>query len=151
VSILAENIPPTDAIQKTAIPNIFAVTAGPNSPNPSGLLASEGMKRFLDFVAMNFEYVVVDTPPVGPVADALIIGSQIDGVVLTVRGGRTPREQVTRTRDKLIRANVKILGVLINNLEEDTPGYGRYYYYGKSYGDTPRTYGEPPRAAGAKS
>jgi len=148
VSILAENIAPTEAIQKSTIPNVFLVTAGPNSPNPSGLLASEGMKKFLDFVKMNFDFIVIDTPPVSPVADAMILGNEVDGVVLTVRGGRTPREQVTRTRDKLLRSNVKVLGVLINNLEEDTQGYGRYYsYYGKTYGASDKPYADTPRAA----
>jgi capsular exopolysaccharide synthesis family protein len=151
VSILAENVPPTDAIQKTVVPNLFVVTAGPNSPNPSGLLASDAMTRFLEFVTMNFDYVVIDTPPVSPVADAIVIGHQVDGVVVTVKGGNTPRELITRTRDKLSRAGVKILGVLINNLVEDTTGYGKYYYYTKGYGETPRNYGEPPRAAGSRA
>ena len=76
-------------------------------------------------------------------ADAFLIGNVVDGVVLTVRGGVTSREHVIRTRDKLIRSRVKILGVLINNLEDEPTAYGKYYsYYGKAsdtpYADTPR-------------
>ena len=147
VSILAENIAPTEALQKTAVPGVFVVTAGPNSPNPSGLLSSDAMKKFLEFVSMNFDYVVIDTPPVSPIADALLLGSMTDGVVLTVKGGKTPREQIIRVRDKLLRANVKILGVLINNLVENAPGYGKYYSYGKEYGTTTKPYAEEPKAA----
>jgi succinoglycan biosynthesis transport protein ExoP len=148
VSILAENIAPTEAIQKTAIPGVFVVTAGPNSPNPSGLLSSDAMKKFLEFVSMNFDYVVIDTPPVSPIADALLLGNLTDGVILTVKGGKTPREQIIRVRDKLLRSNVKILGVLINNLVENTAGYGKYYsYYGKDEGMAAKPYADAPRAA----
>ena len=145
VSILAEGATPTDVITQTSIPNVFLIPSGPNSPNPSGLLSSPAMGKLLEFTAMNFDYVILDTPPVSPVADALLLGHVVDGVVLTVRGGRTSREHVTRARDKLLRSNVRILGVLINNLEEEAPVYGRYYdYYGKRatldepYADTPR-------------
>ena len=63
------------------------------------------------------------------VADAILLGYQADGAVVCVKGGSTPREQVARARDKLQRSNVRILGVLINNLEEDPTGYGKYYHY----------------------
>jgi capsular exopolysaccharide synthesis family protein len=141
VSVLAENLRPTDAIIKIAnIPGLFVMPSGPTSPNPSALLTSDTMTRFMAFATENFDHVIIDTPPVGPVADALIIGNQCDGVVIIVKGGATPREQVARTRDKLARSHARILGVLINRLEEDIPGYGKYYsYYGKAYGDTSST------------
>jgi capsular exopolysaccharide synthesis family protein len=146
VSVLAENAAPTDALQQTSIPNVSVVTSGPNSPNPSALLSSDAMSKFLEFLTMNFDFVVIDTPPVSPVADAFLIGNIVDGVVLTVRGGRTPREHVLRTRDKLLRSNVEILGVLINNLEEESVGSGRYYsYYGKGYSASEKPYAETPR------
>lgn len=146
VSVLAENAVPTDALQQTSIPNVSVVTSGPSSPNPSALLASEAMNRFLEFLRMNFDFVVLDTPPVSPVADAFLIGNIVDGVVLTVRGGRTPREHVVRTRDKLLRSKVSILGVLINNLEEESVGYGKYYsYYGKGYSAQEKPYADTPR------
>ena len=135
VSILAENVPPTDAISKTSLPNVFLVPSGPNSPNPSGLLSSAAMRKFIEFVSANFDHVVIDTPPVSLIADALMVGSIIDGVVLTIRGGKTPREQVVRVRDRLLRSNARILGALINNLQDDHRAYGRYYaYYGYGQG-----------------
>lgn len=146
VSVLAENAIPTEALQQTSVPNVSVVTSGPSSPNPSALLSSDAMRTFLEFLSLNFDYVVLDTPPASPVADAFLIGSVADGVVLVVRGGQTPREHVLRTRDKLARSGVRILGVLINNLEEDMASYGKYYpYYGKGYAHE-KAYGEPPRA-----
>jgi polysaccharide biosynthesis transport protein len=133
VSILAESLEPSRAIQETQIPNVSVITAGPASPNPSGLLASDAMEKLLRFALLNFEYVVIDSPPVQAVADALILGSRTDGIVICVEGGRTPREHVMRVRDKLQRANVRILGVLINNLQQSTAyGYGDPYRYASS-------------------
>lgn len=136
VSILAENLDAVQAIAATSIPNLFVVPSGPTSPNPSGLLSSKGMEQFLKAATHNFDYVIIDAPPLGAVADAILIGHQADGAVLCVRGGKTPREMVSRVRDRLTRSNVRILGVLINNLEEHASGYGAYYYkaeYGKPY------------------
>jgi succinoglycan biosynthesis transport protein ExoP len=149
VSILAENVLPSEAIVKvTNIPGLFVISSGPSAPNPSALLASEAMTKFMEFATSNFDHVIIDTPPVGPVADALIIGNQCDGVVVVVKGGGTPRDQVARTRDKLQRSSVRILGVLINNLEEDASIYGKYYsYYGKAYGDAASVTNPKPAAA----
>ncbi len=139
VSILAEGLAAADAVTRTTIPGVFAVPAGPTSPNPSGLLSSGGMTNFLEYARTNFDFVIIDTPPVSPVADAILLGYQTDGVVLCVKGGETPRDHVARVRDKLRRANVRILGVLINNLVEDVYGryyYGQYYAGAKAYVDS---------------
>ncbi|MEO8189183.1 MAG: polysaccharide biosynthesis tyrosine autokinase [Acidobacteriota bacterium] len=132
VSILAENLAPDRAIVKTDVPNLFVVPSGPSSPNPSGLLASDAMSGFLEMAAVNFDYLVLDTPPVAPVADALVLGNQTDGVVLCVQGGKTPRDQVARVRDRMHLSNVRILGVLINNTTEQARGYehAEDAYYG---------------------
>src|SRR5262249_14062758 len=112
VSVLAEDLNPDRAIAKTDVPDVFVLPSGPSSPNPSGLLSSEAMSNFLEFARLNFEYVILDAPPVAAVADALVLGHQTDGVVLRVHGGKTRREHVTGVRDKLFRSNVRILGVL---------------------------------------
>lgn len=142
VSILVENVSPTRAIQATAIPGVSVVTAGLPSPNPSGLLSSESMRTFLQFAEMNFDYVVLDSPPLDSVADALLIGSLTDGVVLCVEGGRTPRDRVRRTRNRLARSNVNILGVIINKFNDQSFEYG----YGKAYRDYRMPYGAERQA-----
>ena len=88
VSVLAENIEPSRAIVKTNYPGVFVVPAGPETPNPSGLLSSDAMRKFLELAATNFDHVVVDTPPVLLVSDTLVFAQQVDGVLLCVRGGR---------------------------------------------------------------
>jgi len=139
VSILVENVSPTRVIQPTQIPGVSVVTSGPPSPNPSGLLSSESMRTLLQFAEMNFDYVLLDSPPLDSVADAMLIGAQTDGVVLCVEGGSTPRDRVRRICNRLRAGNVTILGVLINKFHEPAFGYGygksyRYYRAGYGYG-----------------
>lgn len=130
VTILAENARAADVTVKTAYPGLSVIPAGPISPNPSGLLASDAMADLLKASASNYDFVVIDTPPISMVSDAILLAYRADGAVLCVKGGQTPREQVSRVRDKMLRSNVRILGVLINNLEDDPTAYGgRYYHY----------------------
>ena len=150
VSVLAEELDATRAIQPAGIPNLFLLPAGPSSPNPSGLLSSEAMSTLLQLAGMNFDYIVIDSPPVFPVADALVLGAQTDGVVLCVKGAATPRELVQRVRDKLLRANVRILGVVLNEVPLDSTTAAEYQAYGGYY-DQARTAGTPPAAATAES
>ena len=133
VSVLAENLEPARSIVKTDVPDLFLVPSGPATPNPSGLLSSEGMSKFLDLASMNFDFLILDGPPVAPVADSLLLGHLTDGAVICVQGGRTPREHVARVRDRLLRSNVRILGVVVNNVEETGDEYGRRYGYDDAY------------------
>ena len=137
VSILAENLNPERAVANTSIPDVFLLPSGPTSPNPSGLLSSDAMGNLLDFARMNYDYVILDAPPVIAVADSILLGHQTDGVVLCVKGGDTPRDAVLRARDKLVRSGVRVLGVVVNNLDEEAGGYGKRYaddetYYGEA-------------------
>ncbi len=147
VSVLAENLEPSRAIVKTNHAGVFVVPAGPETPNPSGLLSSDAMQKFMELAATNFDYVVVDTPPVLLVSDTLVFAQQTDGILLCVRGGVTPRDQVIRARDRILRAGASILGVLINALD---PEPGSYYYkpYTYEYGSERR---EPEVPAEART
>ena len=148
VSVLAENLEPSRAIVKTPYPGVFVVPAGPETPNPSALLSSDAMKKFLELAGTNFDHVILDTPPVLLVSDTLVFAQQTDGVVLCVRGGETPREQVVRAQERILRSGVSILGVLINALEPEPGHYYRPYAYeygaDKAAAATPP---EPPPAA----
>ena len=145
VTILAENDDPTQVIIQTQVGGVFLLPAGPTTPNPSGLLSSKAMSALLRIAREKFDHVIIDTPPVSPISDALLLRHQADGVVLCVHGGRTPREVVVRVRDDIFRANVRILGVLLNNLEHEAGGaYGKYYYYQKYYGDAGNAEAQAP-------
>jgi capsular exopolysaccharide synthesis family protein len=141
VTVLAENLDRSRAIVKTAVPNVFLLPAGPASPNPSGLLSSAAMSRLLDEVKAEYDFVVIDTPPLFPIADALILGHQTDGVVLCVRAAETLRPRAVRAREALVQNQSRILGVVLNAVPATAGGYEEVYglYYG------------PPREAGDAS
>lgn len=151
VSILAEGTDVSAALQRTKVPGVSVLTSGPSSPNPSGLLASDRMAQLVDGLKGAFDHVLVDSPPVHAVADALILGNLCDGVVLCVKGGVTVREMVVRTRDKLARSEARVLGVLLNNLQASRGVYGGYYRYKGAgtyaYGDEPGPASESPAAS----
>lgn len=136
VTVLAENLGRSRAIVKTTVPNLFLLPAGPAAPNPSGLLSSEAMTALLEEVKGEFDFVVIDTPPLFPLADALLLGHQTDGVVLCVRAGETLRPRVARAREALLENRSRILGVVLNAVPVSAGGYDESYglYYGLSSG-----------------
>ena len=114
---------------------LFFVSAGPTPPNPAELVGSARMRDALDALREAYDFVILDSPPVLPVTDAVVLGREADGAVLVVKGHDTPRELLRRARDQLLQANVHILGAVVNNVDlrwGDTYFYSRYYggYYG---------------------
>jgi polysaccharide biosynthesis transport protein len=131
VNYLAASASLEEIIQPTEVPNLSVVLSGPIPPNPSELLASDRMKHLIEEVRARFAYVIFDSPPVLAVTDAIVLGASADGVVLTVHGGKTPREHVQRSAERLRQAKIPVLGAILNNL--DLQQYG--YNYRKSYYD----------------
>jgi capsular exopolysaccharide synthesis family protein len=117
-------------IQQTGIPNLFVVPSGPIPPNPPELLGSARMTRALELLGRHFDYVVIDGPPLVPVTDALVVSTQVNGVVLVVQGGKTPNDVVQKARNLLRSVDAKILGVLVNNVKVDSPDIYYYSYRG---------------------
>jgi polysaccharide biosynthesis transport protein len=150
-TFLSGNSDLSSLIQQSEIPNLFAVSAGRVPPNPAELLGSARMKQGLTLLDEYFDHIVIDSPPVLSVTDARIIGSLVDGVVLVVKGGETPKEAVQRTKRLLQEVHAHILGTLLNNVDvhsADYYYYSKYYYYGygKKYG-----YGmDPDKQEGVK-
>jgi succinoglycan biosynthesis transport protein ExoP len=120
-------------IQKTEVPNLSAVTSGRIPPNPAELIGSQRMKEGLALLAQSFSHIVIDTPPVLSVTDARVLGTLVDGVILVIKGGATPREAVRLTKRLLRDVHARILGTLLNDVNihsTDYLYYSRYYYYG---------------------
>ncbi|NOT59024.1 MAG: polysaccharide biosynthesis tyrosine autokinase [Acidobacteria bacterium] len=125
-----------------AMPNLYVLPVGPLPPNPAELLGSSKMKIVVETLASNFDYVVIDSPPVSSFADSLILSSLVEGVIIVVRSGFTPREMAQRTKAHLQSVGAKILGVVINQIKLQphdyyyySSYYSRYYYSG---GDSER-------------
>ena len=109
------------------------IPAGSKSLNPPDVLGSERMKALIAHLKETFDYVVLDTPPVGPVVDAVVMANLADKTILVVRWASTPRELV-ETSLKQVSAQKRAAGIVFNFINQDRARkYGGEYYYGKSY------------------
>jgi capsular exopolysaccharide synthesis family protein len=115
-------------IQPSTIQNLFVVTSGPVPPNPPELLGSARMLSALELLKRHFDIVIIDSPPVTPVTDALVLAPHVSGVVLVV-GSRTSVTAAQAARNHLRSVNANVLGVLVNSVKIDlTDAYGSYYH-----------------------
>lgn len=131
-------------VAATEVTNLWVVPAGPVPPNPSELLASPRFGELLAWTRRSFDLVIFDTAPTLAVADALIVGTAVDGLVLCLRAGRVERRDARACLDRLRHAEVRLLGAVLNRAR---PVEGRY---GSSYGGYGGYVEEPtPRAAAA--
>lgn len=118
--------------QPTKIAGLDAMTCGPLPPNPAELLSSERMKTVLHEAVENYDTVLLDSPPLLSVADGRILSTLVEGSVLVVRGGVTPRDVSRRALDYAQSVGAHVIGVVLNNL--DTSVHDGYYrYYGPRY------------------
>ncbi len=120
-------------LQETTVPNLRLLTSGPIPPNPAELLNSQRMAEVLAALKKESDIVIIDTPPILTVADASILGPQVNGVVLVVETGRTRRDTLVNGVERLAQTGTHIFGVLLNKVNLDRAGYGYYYYYYSSY------------------
>jgi capsular exopolysaccharide synthesis family protein len=111
---------------------LWLLPAGPIPDQPAELLDSSNMKRLIEAARKQFDMVVIDSPPVLPVADPGILGRLVDGVVLVVRSGKTQRGTLEKTKGLLKQTHAKMLGCLLTCTEFFTPSYYGYYKYGNN-------------------
>jgi polysaccharide biosynthesis transport protein len=116
------------------IPGLHVVPAGHMPPYPSEMLASDAMPRLLQLWREQYRYIVIDTPPVLAVTDAVVCARIADVVVLIARSEKTGRQSLVRTRDILRKVRANIAGVVVNDLSFDSVEYRQYYgHYGSAY------------------
>jgi len=126
------------AIQATGIENLFLLPSGPRPPKPAELLESNRMRFLLDFLKRQYDVVLLDSPPLLPTSDALLLAPDADGVILMVKAGQVTRELVQKAVDQLQHAQANLIGVVLNDVDTKREGYYKYYhkYYAKYYGET---------------
>jgi polysaccharide biosynthesis transport protein len=131
-----------DVIKSTDIPNLYVLPCGPLPPNPAELLMTKRFAHVLDELKTRFDRIILDSPPLQAVTDAVVLSKQTDGVVMVVRAGKTLRDDVKRSARQIRGVDGAIVGVILNEFDiEDRHGY-YYRYYG--YGETA---GEPAEAS----
>jgi len=115
---------------RDVIKRVTFIPSGKIPPNPAELLGSLEMAAIIDELAKAFDFVLIDSPPLLPVTDSVILSRYVDGVVLVVRGGSTPRNVIADAKGRLQAVGARILGVVLNDV--DITG-GDYYYYNRYY------------------
>jgi len=133
-NVLTGSITLEQAISSTAIlPNLFVLPAGTPPPNPAELLASSNMREVLSELQLQYDHIVIDTPPTLSVTDAVVLSQRADAVVLVIRSGQTTKQALRRSRDILTQVSAKVVGVLLNAVDLSSPDYYYYYEYQGKY------------------
>src|SRR5262249_12708477 len=117
-----------DAVKNTGIDGLYLLPAGPVPPNPAELLQSERYAEVLRELVTRFDRIIIDSPPVGVVTDALILSTRADGLVMVLRSGSTPKRAAFRGRQALLDLKAHIYGAVLNDVDLGSRA-GQYYYY----------------------
>jgi capsular exopolysaccharide synthesis family protein len=133
-SALLEEHPDLDGLlQETTVPGLQVLTSGPLPPNASELLGSARMRELLVALGSQADILLLDSPPATALADAAVLATQTDGVLLILDSGVTRREAARRAMEALRRVNARVVGAILNRLPTSGGGYYYYYYYHGRY------------------
>ena len=129
-------------IKPTEVPNLFVLPCGPTPPNPAELLLTKRFETVLRELGKRFDRIILDSPPIQPVTDAIVLSKRVDGVILVVRASKTMRDELRRSARMVRDVGGLIVGVIVNELDaRDT--YGGYGYSGHGYGRYGGYYADP--------
>lgn len=127
--VLIERATLDDVIQPYGDHGLDIIGAGPIPPNPSELLASDAMSMALAQLSARYDYVLIDTPPVLPVTDAVVLSTKVDGIIVLVGTTIVRREQLEATMEALEAVNNNLLGLVLNRVGTRGGDGGSYYGY----------------------
>jgi len=129
--LLAGKVVFEKAVQETGIENLQILTSGTRPPNPSEILASTKIRKFITALRSIFDIVIIDTPPVLLVTDPQLLADCTDGYLLVLASAQVDRDAAVKARDLLGKVNAKVLGAVLNKFESKKGSY--YGYYNKAY------------------
>ena len=125
--ILMGDVRAEEALRKEAYPNLDIIFSGEIPPNPSELLSSERMQNLIEFYAEQYDYILVDTPPVNVVTDACIVANLLDGVLLLAWQKRSKKDAIRQAVNNLKLTGANVLGYILNGVVyDDEKHYGSY-------------------------
>jgi capsular exopolysaccharide synthesis family protein len=137
-SVLLGDVQLDDVIKSTEVPGLYVLPCGPAPPNPAELCQSEKFKTVLAGLSERFDRVVMDSPPVMVVTDAVLLSTIADGTLLVARTGRTSRTALRDATAQLQDVGANVVGCVLNDMDLERRGYGYYRYrrygYGGRYG-----------------
>ena len=141
-SVIAGQSDLATAIRPTAVPNLAVLPCGPRPANPAELLTSPRFKELLDIIRAQYDYVLIDTPPLLVVTDPCVVAPRVDGVLMAIRVTKNGRPFAERAKEILNSLGAHVLGVVVNGLGGNAGGRYGYgydsYNYGYGYGYTYR-------------
>jgi capsular exopolysaccharide synthesis family protein len=117
-------------IKPTEVANLFVLPCGPTPPNPAELLLTKRFELVLAELGKRFDRIILDSPPIQPVTDAVVLSKRVDGVVLVVRASKTMRDELRRSARMIRDVGGSVVGVIVNEVDERDSYYGRYGYGG---------------------
>ena len=118
-----------DCIKKTKQENLYILTGGTIPPNPAEVLSSKKMSEFIESIKDEYDYIFIDSPPVGVVSDASIISAYSDGVIFVVGANEVDSNLAKIAKERLDSVKANIVGVILNKFKTDTNSeYYNYYY-----------------------
>lgn len=126
-------------VRASGIENLWILPCGPIPPNPAELIHTTAFKRLLEEMSSSFDRVIIDSPPVGVVADSVVMSTHVDGTLMVLKAGKTDRLMAAQAVRQLRDVKALLLGAVLNDLDLDDQKYGKYsyyYQYGYYYGDT---------------
>lgn len=129
--LLVEEKDLSNYIKETKINNLHILTVGSIPPNPSEMLSSNRMKVFMEKVREEYDYVFIDTPPIGMVTDAGILSAFLDGIIIVVKSDLVDIKDLQESKKKLVSVNANILGVILNGNKVKKDDYYYSYYGGR--------------------
>lgn len=134
-NIVSTGMAVEECIKATPVENLFMLPAGPVAPNPSELLGSKAAYDLIVGLKPYYDFILIDTPPILPVTDAVIVSGKADGTILLIDSSTVGVEMAKECKARLEQAHGHILGVVLNKVEirgsKYGKGYGYYYYYGE--------------------
>lgn len=122
-----------EVTQKTHIPFLDAITSGPVPPNPSELIMGDSMKEFMEELKNKYDYIILDTPPVGLVTDAVEISNFADVTLYITRQNFTKKEMINLLNNRVKRGELNNVSIILNGFQNKAK-YGAGYGYGYGYG-----------------
>ena len=118
-----------DCVKKTKQENLYILTGGTIPPNPAEVLSSKKMSEFIESIKYEYDYIFIDSPPVGVVSDASIISAYSDGVIFVVGANEVDSNLAKIAKERLDGVKANIVGVILNKFKTDTNSeYYNYYY-----------------------
>ena len=133
IDVITGNAKVKSVARETSISNLKVISSGMSQQGAGELIDQADLTTMIEELKFYFDFIVIDSPPVIPVSDPLLIADKVDGVLMVIKAGTTQREVVKRAVNLLDNASIKMFGAILNDYEEVLPYYYSEKYYGYQY------------------